>query len=440
MTLFFGCTCSFLSLIFGATEVEGKTFYAGGSLGNWLGSMLSEYLNRTGSIIVLLTLIALSTVLSTQVSLGRMFSTATDGSKDLSARGVGRLRAWIDERRKRKQRQEVIAKHTKKAAAASLKDESEPVKALAADRDEEAPVRAAAAPAVVARKRAEPALPLSEPDEPKRQRKQGAYTLPPPSLLDAPKAEQKIDERELMDAARQLEEKCREFAVEGQVAQIHPGPVVTTFEFKPDAGVKYSKITSLADDLCLAMQAESVLIDRIPGKSTVGIQIPNPNRGADLAARAAGVGRLPALHVEAHAGARQDDPRRALRHRSRDDAAPADCRLHRHRQVGGAELDADQHPLSRDARRRAADHDRPETARARHVRGDPAPAHAGRRRSEEGGQRAALGRARDGRALQDAGGRRRAQHRAVQPQHPSRARRKRRQRGHARSRCPSSWS
>ena len=83
-----------------------------------------------------------------------------------------------------------------------------------------------------------------------------------------------------MDAAHQLEEKCREFAVEGQVAQIHPGPVVTTFEFKPEAGVKYSKITGLADDLCLAMQAESVLIDRIPGKSTVGIQIPNPNREA----------------------------------------------------------------------------------------------------------------------------------------------------------------
>jgi S-DNA-T family DNA segregation ATPase FtsK/SpoIIIE len=56
--------------------------------------------------------------------------------------------------------------------------------------------------------------------------------------------------------------------------------VVTTFEFKPDAGVKYSKVTGLADDLCLAMKAESVLIDRIPGKSTVGIQIPNPNREA----------------------------------------------------------------------------------------------------------------------------------------------------------------
>ena len=101
---------------------------------------------------------------------------------------------------------------------------------------------------------------------------------PPLALLDAPKTERKIDERELMDGARLLEEKCREFSVEGSVVQIHPGPVVTTFEFKPDAGVKYSKITGLADDLCLAMQAESVLIDRIPGKSTVGIQIPNRNR------------------------------------------------------------------------------------------------------------------------------------------------------------------
>jgi DNA segregation ATPase FtsK/SpoIIIE, S-DNA-T family len=62
------------------------------------------------------------------------------------------------------------------------------------------------------------------------------------------------------------------------VVQINPGPMVTTYEFKPEAGVKYSRVTGLADDLCLAMRAESILIERMAGKSTVGIQVPNHER------------------------------------------------------------------------------------------------------------------------------------------------------------------
>jgi S-DNA-T family DNA segregation ATPase FtsK/SpoIIIE len=273
ITLLFGCSSSFLSLVFGSTDVAGKTFDAGGSLGAWLGAWFAEYLNRTGSIIVILTLMVLGIILSTQFSFGRMFATASQGSRDLSARSFGVFRGWLDERRKLKQRREVVAKHTKNAAAVAV--------AARDARESAEPDRAVPPPMVAARKKPEiaPSLPLPEP-EPRAPRRQGTFTLPPVSLLDPAKTEHKIDERELMDSARQLEEKCREFAVEGQVAQIHPGPVVTTFEFKPDAGVKYSKITSLADDLCLAMQAESVLIDRIPGKSTVGIQIPNPNREA----------------------------------------------------------------------------------------------------------------------------------------------------------------
>jgi S-DNA-T family DNA segregation ATPase FtsK/SpoIIIE len=64
----------------------------------------------------------------------------------------------------------------------------------------------------------------------------------------------------------------------GNVVEIHPGPVVTTYEFKPDAGIKYSKIVGLADDLALALEAESIRIDRISGRSTVGIEIPNEVR------------------------------------------------------------------------------------------------------------------------------------------------------------------
>ena len=75
-----------------------------------------------------------------------------------------------------------------------------------------------------------------------------------------------------------VEAKCKEFGVAGAIVEIHPGPVVTTYEFKPDAGVKYAKVVSLADDLALALEAESVRIDRMGGRGTVGIEIPNDER------------------------------------------------------------------------------------------------------------------------------------------------------------------
>ncbi len=104
------------------------------------------------------------------------------------------------------------------------------------------------------------------------------YKLPPSSLLYKSDEHAQVREDALRDEARVLVEKCAEFDVDGQVTQINPGPVVTTFEFKPDAGVKYSRVTGLADDLCLAMAAESILIERMAGKSTVGIQVPNSER------------------------------------------------------------------------------------------------------------------------------------------------------------------
>ena len=106
----------------------------------------------------------------------------------------------------------------------------------------------------------------------------GSYKLPPSSLLHRPDEQQSVNEEELKIVAQVLTAKYAEFEVFGQVTQINPGPVVTTFEFKPEAGVKYSRIVSLTDDLCLALRAESILVERMPGKSTVGIQVPNRER------------------------------------------------------------------------------------------------------------------------------------------------------------------
>jgi S-DNA-T family DNA segregation ATPase FtsK/SpoIIIE len=104
------------------------------------------------------------------------------------------------------------------------------------------------------------------------------FRLPPSTLLHRSDESQVVREEDLRTQARILVEKCAEFDVRGQVVQINPGPVVTTFEFRPEAGVKYSRVTGLAEDLCLAMRAESILIERMAGKSTVGIQVPNLDR------------------------------------------------------------------------------------------------------------------------------------------------------------------
>jgi S-DNA-T family DNA segregation ATPase FtsK/SpoIIIE len=102
--------------------------------------------------------------------------------------------------------------------------------------------------------------------------------LPPSTLLTQGEEPLAIREDMLREEARKLVEKCGEFKVNGQVVQINPGPMVTTYEFKPDASVKYSRVAGLGDDLCLAMRAESILIERMAGKSTIGIQVPNHDR------------------------------------------------------------------------------------------------------------------------------------------------------------------
>ncbi len=108
-------------------------------------------------------------------------------------------------------------------------------------------------------------------------RKRG-YKLPSTDLLNETPAGTGYDSQELKEIASRIKSKLEEFNVRGSVVQINPGPVVTTFEYKPEAGVKYSRITTLTEDLCLGLQAESILIERLPGKPTVGIEVPNTRR------------------------------------------------------------------------------------------------------------------------------------------------------------------
>jgi S-DNA-T family DNA segregation ATPase FtsK/SpoIIIE len=307
-----------LSLTFGTVTFEGEPVRAGGATGELLAGLLLADFGRAGAYIVAATALFVSLILSTQFS----FSAFLQGA---GGRLGTRLRAmqtafthFRESRRKEKMRREVIRKHALsrdeapnglprirrvKAAeedAAAGADVSGPE----AD-DDDLPLQAVPAasngkpaqkqlPFVATRPSdTQPVTPVEpEPAAPMRRKRRGlpddetpvggesrgGYTLPPLSILDQPKAGAPLDNDRLLERGKILQMKSAEFGVMGTVREIHPGPVVTTYEFKPDAGVKYSKIVGLADDLALALEAESIRIDRVSGKGNVGIEIPNVTR------------------------------------------------------------------------------------------------------------------------------------------------------------------
>jgi S-DNA-T family DNA segregation ATPase FtsK/SpoIIIE len=151
-----------------------------------------------------------------------------------------------------------------------------PAKAAPVDEDEE--LEEMVKGVSVLRTKAEAPATGKLPFDASRKVSYGDYELPVLSFLnEAPEHSEQAD-TELLGLATKLAEKCKEFNVSGQIKHICPGPVVTTYEFKPDPGVKYSRVVSLVDDLCLALKAESIRIDRMPGKPHVGIEVPNPRR------------------------------------------------------------------------------------------------------------------------------------------------------------------
>jgi S-DNA-T family DNA segregation ATPase FtsK/SpoIIIE len=103
--------------------------------------------------------------------------------------------------------------------------------------------------------------------------------LPPVNLLQLGDGRSAADEAELMRLGESIRSRCAEFGVEGTIEAISPGPVITVFEFQPAPGVKVSHIVNLQDDLALALKAESVRIERLPGRSTLGLEVPNRERG-----------------------------------------------------------------------------------------------------------------------------------------------------------------
>jgi S-DNA-T family DNA segregation ATPase FtsK/SpoIIIE len=177
------------------------------------------------------------------------------------------------------------------AASEPAGDDDEPELDDADEEEEVAEEVAATRPARAARKREEPHIIDHRDERKKRSPEQEAFTFAetgpsgpyqPPDVAifqRPPDVKRSFDRDSLIMNSRILEKKLADFGVHGRVVTVHPGPVITMYEFEPGAGVKVNRITNLADDLALALRALSVrIIAPLPGKSVVGIEIPNPER------------------------------------------------------------------------------------------------------------------------------------------------------------------
>jgi S-DNA-T family DNA segregation ATPase FtsK/SpoIIIE len=273
-----------------------------GLLGRVVADVLIHYLNLAGAYIVCASVLAVAIYLSTAFSFSSIQLWAPTRFAFTTALW-NRYQDWQAEREKRRQQKELDKRRISKPVVKTqlipsrqAGESVEPARASAEPRrtgiermlEPEVAERAPATGGILAKSLAASGAEL-DPEVTQRAdidhkakttmpRIAGGYKLPSSSLLQRPDEQQAVDADELKLLAQVLTEKYAEFDVHGQITQINPGPVVTTFEFKPDAGIKYSRITNLTDDLCLALKAESILIERMAGKSTVGIQVPNRER------------------------------------------------------------------------------------------------------------------------------------------------------------------
>jgi DNA segregation ATPase FtsK/SpoIIIE, S-DNA-T family len=273
------------------------TVSSGGLLGAVLAESLVRYLNEAGALLTFLAGGILSLYLLTSFSLGPGSEWVADRSNYLGL-GTGRLaswrrglaermRGWLGRRGERRrfeeaadfdepeQRKPPLVRGRPMARQGVVEEDDESMEGT--ELPPIVPYEAAPSHAALPEEQDLPFEVISE-SEPARPRPPRTYHLPSTLLLRQPPERGAYNPEELHQLARQICAKFEEFGVHGSVTQINPGPVVTTFEFKPDAGIKYSRITNLSEDLCLALECESVMVERIPGKSTIGIEVPNRRR------------------------------------------------------------------------------------------------------------------------------------------------------------------
>ena len=268
-------------------------FSAGGALGESLGDLARSLLNVQGSTLMFIALFLFGLTVFTDLSWFKVMDLTGKITLDLFELVQGAANRWWEARNERKRlvaQLREVDEQVVDVVAPMVADKREQLKAR-----ERIIERDAALTKHIAQREQQPApvimpAPIKAPEPSKRVMKGKQTplfvdsavegTLPSISILD-PAEEKKIEysPESLAGVGHLLEIKLKEFGVEVSIDSIHPGPVITRYEIQPAAGVKVSRISNLAKDLARSLAVTSVrVVEVIPGKTTVGIEIPNENR------------------------------------------------------------------------------------------------------------------------------------------------------------------
>ena len=267
ITVFFISTTSILSIFF--SNLASNSMTKGGLLGYWISSQITGYFGRTGSYIILWTLLVLSLLLVTEFLLLPLLVSVINIPKQVFEK-IKALRFNIKPV-SGKARVNGVSKDEKFASSRGDKVERLEVKA------DKSALGGKDRFTVFRKKVEKKPDTIPKPLSVKPKRVVGDYKLPPLDLLNSPPpvAERQVED-DIDNNSRILEETLKDFGIEVKVTQADRGPVITRYELQPAAGVKVQKIVALSDDIALAMKAHSVrIVAPIPGKSRVGVEVPN---------------------------------------------------------------------------------------------------------------------------------------------------------------------
>jgi S-DNA-T family DNA segregation ATPase FtsK/SpoIIIE len=264
---------AFLANVYPWFFIAGQPVRSGGIIGLLINNFLSAQIKSSFSALLFLSLLAISLVLIAKISIKNVFIFLWEIFKKAAALLAAFIKIRIEKIRKNKNRQKVQQKYVTEGNF--VFQGKQPLKER--EREKEIPLRSGKK-ALIKQPSKFPEETALFPELEKAFALDPQYKPPPLTYLDAASQKSKIDIDELDEKKQELSQRLQEFKIHGEIVEYTPGPVITTFEFVPDAGVKVKDVSSLTEDLALVVKAQYVRIERILGKKAIGIEIPNNKR------------------------------------------------------------------------------------------------------------------------------------------------------------------